>query len=88
MRLGKFEFYEISDHDVCQSLVKMILLQVLLVVTWDGMIGKQCQYLTMVTIMLFAVLPITALCGHPSIPLGTVILQPGEIILADNLEIL
>jgi len=51
------EFYEISDQDVLQPLVKMIVLQVLLVVTWD-------------------VLPITALCGHPSIPVGTVILQP------------
>ena len=73
------EFDEISCQDVLQSLVKMILLQVLLVVTWDGMIGNIVNIVTILTIMLFVVLPITALCGHPSIPVGTVILQPGEI---------
>ena len=52
-------------------------------------IGNIVNIVTIVTIMLFVVLQITALCGHPSIPVGTtVILQPGEIILADNLEIL
>ena len=51
-------------------------------------IGNIVNIWTMVTIMLFVVLPITGLCGHPSIPVGTVILQPGEIILVDNLEIL
>ena len=46
------------------------------------MIGNIVNIWTMVTIMLFVVLPITPLCGHPSIPVGTVILQPGETSIA------
>ena len=39
-----------------------------------------CQYLTPLTIM-FAVLRVSGSCGHPSVPLGSVIKDPGEDIL-------
>ena len=36
---------------------------------------------------MFAVLTVSGSCGHPSIPVGSVIIKPGTLILSSNLEI-
>ena len=61
----------------------MIFVQFLLLTTYNGKIGDMalsyCQYLTPVTIM-FTVWRVSGACGHPSIPVGSVIKQPGKVI--------